>query len=1067
LSKIWWDELNRRLSLRQKISLASGLAICAAIFTISLVHLINESLEKQAWQQYQQAQQQADLLSQLKIAVGEVQINKQQLAFHLKNPAQFREEYQSFLRLVEQVKQLSAALKSQPSSKFSRLKSTDLVLFLQGYQKSVDEYHQKITTIIKQSDRPNLSPAAIDQIKVLLARENYIQIEQQSNKIFRNLSNLIEVANQEKIAATIAIEKTQKLQFQLSLAGGLLLVAIATTIAIYTSRAIAQSLEIFAKAAPTTNEVTNLPLLAPINSDRKVEYLTNFLNQLIQRIVVSAEELPQLAANQDLEQIEANLQQAKAIIESSVEARNAALKESEQRWRDLSAATFEGIAVHEAGMIVDANQSLANMFGWQISELIGMNKLQLLAPECRELVQKHLVSSNEQPYEAIGLKKDGSTFPVEIQGKIIHYQGHLARVAAWRDITARKVVEIAQLESEQAKKTQARLTAILEATTDFVGIADAQGRILYINQSGRRMVGIGENEALIGMRISDVRPIEDPDGNTAKSRAVSIQTGSWSGETFLRHRHGKIIPVSQVLICHKSDNGEVEFFSTIMRDISDRQLIELRLRQSETQYRQLAHRKELLNQLSSQIRNSLNVNTILEIAVREISNFLEIDRCNFVWYRHNDQPPTWDVVKEAKRSDLPSLLGSYPVINDPIYHKIVNLEIFRGDNLMTSDDPICQEIHREWGFTAFLALPIKMLFGDEISVVICGHYSEHRPWTDEEIELLQAVCDQIAIALFQAKLYSQAQESTRQAQEQTQQLQQALRQLQQTQAQLVQSEKMSSLGQLVAGIAHEINNPVNFIHGNITCISDYAQELLSLLSLYQEFCPNPNPELAEAVRAIDLDFIAEDLPKILKSMQIGTNRIQQIVLSLRNFSRLDESNMKEVDIHEGIENTLLMLQNRVKAAHQQGTNIEIIKDYGQLPLVECYASQLNQVVFNILHNAIDALEERSHPGKISLSTTIGQVRSDPVSHPLYAQPHIAIKVADNGIGMTAEVKSRLFDPFFTTKPVGKGTGLGLSISYQIVVEQHGGILECFSELGQGTEFWIKIPIKQGSRELEE
>jgi len=311
-------------------------------------------------------------------------------------------------------------------------------------------------------------------------------------------------------------------------------------------------------------------------------------------------------------------------------------------------------------------------------------------------------------------------------------------------------------------------------------------------------------------------------------------------------------------------------------------------------------------------------------------------------------------------------------------------------------------------------------------------------------------------------------QSEAQLRQQAQQLQQALQRLKQTQAQLVQSEKMSSLGQLVAGVAHEINNPVNFINGNITHASQYAQDLLYLVALYQQAYPQPTPAIEEALAEIDLYFISNDLPKLLNSMQSGADRIRQIVLSLRNFSRLDEAEKKTVDIHEGIDNTLTILQNRLHPKPGLPP-ITVHKIYGDLPLVDCYAGQLNQVFMNILSNAIDALEERAQVSQqldleddtlLSPSTpalfcpfpTI-QIQTERLN-----SDWISIRIKDNGLGITERVKNRLFDPFFTTKPVGKGTGLGLSISYQIVVEQHGGNLKCQSVPGQGSEFVVEIPI---------
>ncbi|MEH2118473.1 sensor histidine kinase [Nostoc sp.] len=288
------------------------------------------------------------------------------------------------------------------------------------------------------------------------------------------------------------------------------------------------------------------------------------------------------------------------------------------------------------------------------------------------------------------------------------------------------------------------------------------------------------------------------------------------------------------------------------------------------------------------------------------------------------------------------------------------------------------------------------------------------------------------------------------------QLQQTLQQLQHTQVQLIQTEKMSSLGQLVAGVAHEINNPVNFISGNLLHIKEYSLQLLTLIKLYQQYS-NYNPEITSLIKKMDLEFIIDDMPKILSSMAVGTERICEIVLTLRNFSRLDEAEMKPVDIHEGINSTLLILQHRFKEKHKQ-QEIAVIKDYGNLPLVECYAGGLNQVFMNIFSNAIDALYEREVE---CLKGEIKKHHSFIIVHTqIKNEDCVIISIKDNGPGITDEVKTRLFDPFFTTKPIGKGTGLGLSISYKIIVDKHKGKINCISAPGKGTEFVIEIPIKQ-------
>jgi two-component system, NtrC family, sensor kinase len=279
------------------------------------------------------------------------------------------------------------------------------------------------------------------------------------------------------------------------------------------------------------------------------------------------------------------------------------------------------------------------------------------------------------------------------------------------------------------------------------------------------------------------------------------------------------------------------------------------------------------------------------------------------------------------------------------------------------------------------------------------------------------------------------------------QLETTLYELQHTQAQLIQSEKMSALGQLVAGVAHEINNPVNFIYGNLTYATEYIQELMDLLKCYQQEYPHPTPVLQTKVEQIDFNYLMSDLPQLLSSMKVGAERIREIVLSLRTFSRLDEAEMKAVNIHQGIDSTLLILQSRLKT--QTGIKIQVIKEYGDLPNVECYAGQLNQVFMNVLCNAIDALETDS-----SELTPMIRIQTQ-----LREGKRVAITIADNGSGIPESVRDRIFDPFFTTKPVGQGTGLGLSISYQIIVQKHGGIFK-FTSTSKGTEFWIEIPLNQ-------
>ncbi len=330
------------------------------------------------------------------------------------------------------------------------------------------------------------------------------------------------------------------------------------------------------------------------------------------------------------------------------------------------------------------------------------------------------------------------------------------------------------------------------------------------------------------------------------------------------------------------------------------------------------------------------------------------------------------------------------------------------------------------------------------------------------IRTVQQLLQQQQIANKQLEAYSQTLESqvevrTQELNDKNTQLQQLLKELQQTQVQMVQSEKMSALGQMVAGVAHEINNPVNFIYGNLTHVREYSHSLLAFVQLYQKHYSNPASEIQAASDDLDIEFVQSDLPKILDSMKLGADRIRKIVLSLRNFSRLDESDFKAVDLHEGIDSTLLILQHRLKD-HSDYPAIQVTLDYSSLPLVECYPGQINQVFMNVLANAIDALEEAN------VNQTYQEIEKNPsqitIRTSIIGSKWVEIAISDNGPGMPESVRKRTFDPFFTTKAVGKGTGMGMPISYQIVTEKHGGKLDCFSTPGEGTEFIIQIPVHQ-------
>ncbi|BDA66663.1 hypothetical protein CAL7716_008290 [Calothrix sp. PCC 7716] len=612
------------------------------------------------------------------------------------------------------------------------------------------------------------------------------------------------------------------------------------------------------------------------------------------------------------------------------------------------------------------------------------------------------------------------------------------------DVTERRISE------EERQK----FVSLVENSSDFISIATMDGQAWYLNEAGLKLVGLENIEKFRQTTISDYHIPEDWEHFQKVIAPSVMQNGRWQGESRFRHfQTGELIPIDyNVFIVKEQKTGQPIAFATVTRDISKRKQAEEALCQSEAKSRELARREQLINRLASQIRQSLDLNEVIETAIQEIRDLLQIDRCSFSWFKPDAQPPSWETLKEAKQSNFPSLIGCHSADKiGPVTNMFLKQEILKIDDVAQFDEPIHKQFLESLGIKSEIVLPIKTRSG-QIGVIVCGHWTETRPWTNSEVELLQAVVDQLAIAINQAELYAHSQQVALTATQQAKQIKDALLELKGTQAKLVQSEKMSSLGQLVAGVAHEINNPVNFIYGNLAHANNYTEDLLKLIKLYQREYPQPTGAISEEIDAMDLNFLASDLPKIMSSMKVGSERIREIVQSLRTFSRLDEAEMKKVDIHEGIESTLMILQHRLKPK-QDCAAINIIQNYAVLPKVVCYAGQLNQVFMNLLANAIDALEEAIKDGSV-LTPTIR------IFTELLDNEHIAIRIADNGIGIKPEIQKHLFDPFFTTKPVGVGTGLGLSISYQIVVEKHGGQLHYVSEFGKGTEFIIEIPTTQ-------
>ncbi|MFK0735625.1 MAG: ATP-binding protein [Gloeotrichia echinulata HAB0833] len=398
------------------------------------------------------------------------------------------------------------------------------------------------------------------------------------------------------------------------------------------------------------------------------------------------------------------------------------------------------------------------------------------------------------------------------------------------------------------------------------------------------------------------------------------------------------------------------------------------------------------------------------------------------------------------------------------------------ETLITTSKNLFSPIPNPLQITANLAVPILLNTENQLWGLLIVHDCRHsRQWERWEIESLEQISLEIAIAIQQSQLSQQVQQQREQrqldeiqAQQTSQQLNITLEALQSTQKQLLQNEKMANVGQIVADMAKEINNPINFIYANLQPASQYAEDLIKVIELYQYYYPTPTAVIASHLQKLDLGFLKTDLLKLMWSMRSGSDRLKEIVFALQNFSSLDEGKMKKANLHQGINSVLVILQHRLKPQPNR-FGIEVIKDFGELPLVECYPGELNHVFMNILNNAIDALEERmqydeSFIPKIRIFTKIVRnhlslVSSDEIINigkGLNENCKIIIHISDNGKGMLPHVKRHVFEPFFTTKTVDKAKGIGLSISHKIIVEKHKGNLKCNSKIGQGTEFIIEM-----------
>lgn len=604
----------------------------------------------------------------------------------------------------------------------------------------------------------------------------------------------------------------------------------------------------------------------------------------------------------------------------------------------------------------------------------------------------------------------------------------------------------------------------IAASSCGIVIASMQHRdrpLIYCNQAFEHMTGYGRQEVL-GRNCRFLQgPETDP--QTVERIRQAVKAEQPCEVVLLNYRKDGTPFWNNLAISPVHDaQGTLTHYIGVQTDITQQ-------RRADEQNEQQLRGEKLLSGVVERIRQSLDLDAVLATAVEEVRSLLVTDRV--LVYRFNGDWSGTVVAESIAPGWTPSINAR---IEDTCLQTTRGSNYVRGKALVIEDidtiglDPCHHQLLSQFEVRANLVVPI--LQGESLwGLLICHQCRSTRRWSYGEVAWIQRLADQLAIAVQQAELYEQAQAeierrraietqlqaSKAQIEAQASCLQEALQDLQWHQSRLVQSEKLSGLGKLVAGIAHEINNPVSFIYGNLRYVRSYANDLLELVD---QNAAAPQAPGDSPLDDIDLDFIRQDLPKILTSMQAGAERIRDIVTSLRTFARLDEAAVKEIDLHASLDSTLMVLQARWNEAGI-GSAIDVVRDYGPLPPLVCCPGQLNQVFVSLIDNAFEALQtamgdatwhSRRDRGRITIQTAVGASETGPTA---------IIRIIDNGLGVAPALRSKIFDPFFTTKAVGQGTGLGLSMSYQIVTEQHGGRLTYEPAATSGAIFTVEVPLK--------
>ncbi len=591
--------------------------------------------------------------------------------------------------------------------------------------------------------------------------------------------------------------------------------------------------------------------------------------------------------------------------------------------------------------------------------------------------------------------------------------------------------------------SETKFRRLVEDANDVIWSSDLDSTLIYISPQFKEYFG-QETDEWVGKSFI---PLVHPDDLSSLSAFINqvVQTGEKAAGYEFRHPYndGSWRWVTSNISPVKDERGQVIGLQGILRDITDR-------KQAETELQEKMKLLALRSAIDSSLTHSRTLSDLLQHCTQKLVDHLDVAFAR-IWILNE---PDQMLELQASNGLYTNLDGADCAV--PVGQFNIGLIAQERRPHLTNDVPNDPRVSdKVWakreGMTAFAGYPLMV--NDRLLGVIA--LFARQPFFPSVLDTLSFISNDIALGIERQQTAHALAVSQAELTLKAQALEQSLQDLKQAQLQTVQNEKMASLGILVAGIAHEVNNPIGFLNGSINNAKDYVQDLLEQLALYQQHYPNPAALIQDHAEEIDLEFLREDLPKLLHSMQGATNRIQGISNGLRIFSRADTNQKVIADLHEGLDSTLLILKYRIKA-NSHRPEIEIIKDYGELPRIECFLGQLNQVFMNILANAIDVFDEiaqtrawddlQAHPQQITIQT-------------IRIENHVQISIQDNGTGMTEAVKAKVFDHLFTTKPIGKGTGLGLAIARQIIVETHGGTLEVDSQMGDGTHFKIGLPYR--------